>query len=60
MKRASVERHPDLFEDDSLQAVVPCDQKQNLVRLIEAMLSEIVTTSLPTMPREGSDDKDLS
>jgi hypothetical protein len=60
MKHASVGKHPDLFEDDSLQAVVPYDQKQDLVRLIEVMLIEIATTSLPTMPQEGSDDKHLS
>jgi hypothetical protein len=60
MKRASVERHPDLFEEDGLRAVVPCDQKKDLVRLVKAMLIEIVTTSLLTMPRECSDDKNLS
>jgi hypothetical protein len=42
MKRAPVKRHPDLFEDASPRIVMPHDQKQNLVRLIQTMLIEIV------------------
>jgi hypothetical protein len=41
MKRAPVKRHPDLFEDASPRIVMPRDQKQDLVRLIQTMLIEI-------------------
>jgi hypothetical protein len=59
MKRASVKRNPDLFEDDSPRIVVPRDQKQDLVRLIRTMLIEIVTTtSVPTTEQEAGDDED--
>ena len=42
MKRAPVKRHPDLFEDASPRIGMPRDQKQDLVRLIQTMLIEIV------------------
>jgi hypothetical protein len=59
MKRAPVERHPDLFEDDSPRIVMPRDQKQDLVRLIRTVLIEIGTaTSVPMTAQEGDDDKD--
>ena len=35
MKRALAKRHLDLFEDDGPPIVVPSDQKQGLVRLIQ-------------------------
>jgi hypothetical protein len=61
MKRAPVERHPNLFEDDSPQIIMPRDQKQDLVRLIRTMLIEIVTTmSVPMTAQEGDDDKDYA
>ena len=43
MRRALLERHPDLFEADSHQIAMQSDRKQELVRFIGAMLIEIVT-----------------
>lgn len=61
MKRAPVERHHDLFEDEGPRIVMPNDQKQDLVRLIGIMLIEIVTTISATMPeQEGADDEDYA
>jgi hypothetical protein len=57
MRRELVERHPDLFEVDSPQIAMPSDQKQELVRFIEAMLIEIVT---PMTAQESDDDKDYT
>ena len=56
MNRAHVERHLDLFEDDSCRIVMPLDQKPDVVRLIATMLIEIVTTM--SMAMEGNHDKD--
>ena len=59
MKRVLVERHPDLFEGQSPQIAIPCDQKRDVVRVIGTMLIEIVTqTPIPTTAQEGDDDKD--
>ena|ERR1700730_14338662 len=61
MKRALVERHPDLFEGDRPQIAMPRDQKQDLVRFIGTMLIEIVMTmSVPMTVQEGDDDKDYA
>jgi len=59
MRRALVERHPDLFDDDNQWIIMPRDQKQHLVRLIGVLLTEIaMTMSVPMTKQEGSDDKD--
>jgi hypothetical protein len=55
MKRQPVKRHPDLFEENDPPIVVPSDQKHQLVRLVQIMLIEIVTTSVA---QEISDDQD--
>jgi hypothetical protein len=52
-------RHPDLFEGERRRAVMPRDQERDLVRLIQIMLIEIVTTTLgPTAQQDDPDDKD--
>jgi hypothetical protein len=59
MRRALVLRHPDLFEDGDPLVVVPCDQKQQLVRLIQVMLIEcLTTTSASAAKQEDGDDED--
>ena len=59
MKRALIKPQPDLFEDAGPAAVVPSDQKQSLVLLIQAMLSEIITaTSAALTKQESSNDED--
>jgi len=59
MKRALIRPQPDLFEEAGPAAVVPNDQRQSLILLIQAMLSEITTaTSAALTKQESSDDKD--
>ena len=60
MRRALLERHPDLFEADSPQIAMPSDRKQELVRFIGAMLIEIAMTSVPMTAQESDDDKDYA
>ena len=56
MKRRPVKRHPDLFEKSDPPIVVPSDQTQQLVRLVQTMLIEIVTKSAAV--KEVGDDQD--
>ncbi len=56
MKHQPVKRHPDLFERDDPPIVVPRDQKQQLVRLVQTMLIEIVTTSSAARKEVGDDE----
>ncbi len=59
MKRALIKPQPDLFEAAGPAAVVPNDQKQSLVLLIQAMLPEIITaTSAALTKQESSNDED--
>lgn len=59
MKRALIRPQPDLFEDVGPAAVVPKDQRQSLVLLIQVMLTEIATpTSAALTKQESSDDED--
>jgi hypothetical protein len=61
MKRALTRPQPDLFEDAGPAAEVPTDQKQNLVLLIQAMLSEIATAASAALTKqERGDDEDHS
>ena len=59
MRHVPMLRHPDLFEGERRRAVMPRDQERDLVRLIQIMLIEIVTTTLgPTAQQDDPDDKD--
>jgi hypothetical protein len=60
MKRALIRPQPDLFEDAGPAAVIPTDQKQNLVLLIQALLSEIATAASAALTKRERDDEDHS
>jgi hypothetical protein len=61
MKLVPIRPQPDLFENAGPPAAVPDDQKQRLVLLIQALLSEITSApSAALTKQESGDDKDYA